>query len=278
VTPHERHQSDLPQYVAGRLQGEELRSLEQHLEVCEECRKTAAAWRNLVPAMREGGPAMLDPHPGETDLRAFALGTPGAPVERVVPHVAVCASCELDVEAWRSWASWGNRASRSRGPIRLRTTLVASLSVAAGLILGFGLSLVLVSPRREGSAAPAPGEPARHLVLPSSIPRGGGAALRYTLELGQKHLEIDFRPVIPEDASDADCCRFEIRREGGETIWSTVMTAAAARGRLASDQVIGFNFPVAFLGPGRYDCAVRRPREGDEEAAQWITVEILAPD
>jgi hypothetical protein len=265
-------QDDLPGYVSGRLEGEDRRRIEAHLEECGDCRAIADTWKRLASGIHEGGVAMLEAHPAEMELRDHALGFAHGAQGRIERHIEMCAICALDVEAWRSRAA-SAAAKRSPRDGRKRVTIVASVSAAAGLILGAGLATLL----KRAPTEPPAGEPVYHLVLPSSTVRGNGPSIDYRMTSGQRRVEVDFRPVIPRDSGDDECCRFEIRREGSGTIWSAVLPAARARERLASDQVIGFDLPAVLLVPGRYRFIVLPPGGGDDAAAQSVSVEILPP-
>jgi hypothetical protein len=74
VTSHRLFQLELADHSAGRLTGELVRSLEAHLEECDECREMAALFQEFGRTLREGGRTLFEAHPSPALLGDFVRG------------------------------------------------------------------------------------------------------------------------------------------------------------------------------------------------------------
>jgi len=275
VTSDDRFQDDLPAYIAGRLEGDDLRRLEEHLRVCDDCGDLATTWRGIVKSLREGGEALFESHPGEMELREFSLGAAAPTHHGIQRHLESCASCTLEVEAWRRRGTPATM--REVAPAKGRRGFwTPVLAAAGGMILGAGLVL-LSGPGRPNAQSPALGEEVGLLILPASPLRGSGPPRPYTLRSGQQRIEVGFRPTLPSGIDGAGRYRFEIRRDSGATIWSVEKSVADLRRIMAMDEIVGFSFPTSSIGPGRYEFRTIPPGATGEKDEQRVVVEILPP-
>ena len=228
LVDHDELQGDIAAYAASRLEGEERARLEVHLKTCDACADLAATWKEIASAVREAGGLLFDRHPDERALREQALAGSTAGDPALARHIASCASCGLEVVAWRKRAA-ARSATRSAS-VALSSggwpgaTRRLALALAAGVILGVGLSLLLRPPSHRpieraerGTEAPSPAPPAwtgpvQLLVLASPV-RGEGSPPAFHLEPGPPFALIAAPLVLPETAVDGDRYRFEIRRD-----------------------------------------------------------------
>jgi hypothetical protein len=276
---------EIPAYVASRLEGEELRRLQDHLAVCDTCREMASIFKEIAVALREGGDAMFDPHPGTLALRGFAQGKTVPGGDRIALHVAACPSCGLEVQAWRSRPeAMAGRLSHAK-PGRREGYGRTAWAAAAGLLAGLGLAFWLLRTAPVPVAPPAAPEVTRHpetawsgpapqLILPRAL-RGEPSRVAYTVGKDQKYLVVAFPASPGAAAADADLYRFVAVRQDGAVTWSSRLTAAEMREHLDSTEVVTFVVPAAALVPGTYEFRVMGP---GERASYSVTVEISAAE
>src|SRR5262245_59814354 len=98
---HEVLQHDLPDYASGRLALERATAIERHLAECAECRELVGELRDLTEDLKDGGEALLAPHPDPATLRRFASGRAGEDERRVETHAALCVTCRLEIDTLR---------------------------------------------------------------------------------------------------------------------------------------------------------------------------------
>ena len=280
---HETIQAEIPAYAASRLEGEELRRVQDHLAECDICREMASTWKEIAAALREGGEAMFEPHPGTLALRDFAQGKPVPHGDRIARHVSVCPSCDLEVKAWRSREEIAPERppAASMGDRRHRMT---ALAVAAAFLVGLGLGFWLlpapaqIAPTSGPVAEPPPetvwSGPALPLILPRAL-RGQPSSVTYKVGKNQKYVVVAFPASLPAGVADTDRCRFVVRRHDGEMTWSFSLTAAEVRKHLESAEVVTFVVPSAALLPGTYEFRAMGPGPGDE-VSYSVVVEISA--
>lgn len=285
---HRSLRDDIPDYLASRLEGEARLRLEAHLHECPDCADLVEAGRGLVAALRAGGDEIFSPHPDEPALREYALGGRTAERGRVARHLASCASCELEVAAWRLREETARRgpgagAARADGPRTLASRL-HPLSLAAGILLGVGVAALVQFAAGPGGAPPAGGPepqvewsgPAPLLVLSSPL-RGGTSLPVYAIETGLRTALIAVQPALPEGAPDEAPYRFEIRTASGAIAWSAPMSAAQIRRHLDAAQVVTLAVPAEALAAGRH--ALRLTDAAAPEAAPLLEIafEISRP-
>ncbi len=289
MSDHREWQEEIPAYVAGRLDDRARQALEVHLDGCDACSEIAATWKEIASSMRRGGEELSSPHPDEMALRDYATGGPTSADRRVARHIAYCASCELEVSAWkareaglRSPAGGDVRSAPARPwPAGARVAVVA---VAIGIIVGVGLAIMFrptpptealiarqeppprpIGPMPAGpppATAPAttrppaaPAGPVQLLVLGGAL-RGGERAPAFRIGPEQPFVLIAVQPTLPARAAGGDLYLFEVRRSGGEVVWSSELTVAQIRPHLESSEVITFPIPSGALPPGRYEMSV----------------------
>jgi len=279
VTDHESWQDEVPAYVASRLEGEARDRFESHLRNCPACVTQVATWKEIVSALHDHGAILFEDHPSEAALRAYALAREGAGDAGIARHLATCASCELEVTAWRTRQALGLRS----GTIRRRGAAIEArggalrapvLWLGAGLMAGLGLAVLLrLAPtsrpetrERRPAAAMQPVAtwtgPVQLLVLGSPL-RGQGALPTFRIEPDQPFALIAVQPALPESAGDTERYRFLIRRETGEVAWVSELDASQIRRHLETTEVVTFAVPSVDLSPGRYEMRVL-PRDRQE--------------
>jgi hypothetical protein len=287
VTDHEAIQMEIPAYVASRLEAEELRRLQEHLAVCDTCREMASIFKEIAVALREGGEAMFDPHPGTLALRDFAQGKTAADADRIALHVAACPSCDLEVQAWRSRSeTMPGMLSRAK-PARRQGYGRTALAAAAGLLAGLGIAFWLL---RQAPAPVAPTSvpvaeppretvwsgPALQLILPRAL-RGPSSGVTYKVGKNQRYVVVAFPAAPRAGLAGTDIYRFVVSRHDGTVTWSSSLTVAEMREHLEATEVITFVVPAAALLPGTYEFRAVAPGHG-EQASYSVTVEISAAE
>jgi len=269
MTSHEEIQLELAAYAASRLEPDAGRRLEEHLSGCQDCREMLGTFMPLARALREGGEALFEPHPSESTLRRYARSGKEAGMEGVARHLDVCASCSLQVGAWR----------RQKDTIAPRPRWASiALATAAGLAVGAGLSAWLGAGRAPWTP-PGPSEASAGplLVLPRAL-RGEETSVTYSLEPGRTFLVIACPASIPDSAPPGQMFRYEIRREGeGAVVWSAIMSAAAIRTHLAEGaELVTLLVPNASLTLGRYEFRLA-PAESPEESSYRSALVLTGP-
>jgi hypothetical protein len=273
--------------VAGRLEGDPRQGLETHLRECATCPEIVSTWREIVASMRRGAEDLRSPHPDEMTLRDYAAGGEASRDRSVARHVARCASCELEVGAWKARQAGLRpeaRPASGRLPVRARpaSARMAAGALAVGVIAGAGLALVLLRPAAPGGAPiglqppssgpiatgpagsspevtapepvpPAPPDGPLQLLVLSGALRGGERVPGFRIGPGQPSVLIAVPLELPARAADDDIYLFEIRRAGGEAVWSSELTVAGIRPHLQSAEVITFAVPTDRLPAGRYE-------------------------
>ncbi|MCI0656633.1 MAG: zf-HC2 domain-containing protein [Acidobacteria bacterium] len=249
----------LPAYAASRLEGAAAKRMEDHLRECAGCREMAESLREFGDAIREGGAALMEPHPSEAEIRGYARGESVSDRGRIERHLAVCATCSLEVETWKrgSGALFDSRSKPKVGGLH-RWGSVA-LASAAGLVIGFGMARLLndasapgpsVSPTQDLQERVLTAGPL--LILPRAL-RGEGLAVTYRIDPKQEFVAMACPVSIPDDATPDDRFRYEIRGSGGQVVWAREMTAEAIREHLNSTaEAVTLLAPTSVLEPGRY--------------------------
>jgi anti-sigma factor RsiW len=286
---HEEYAQQIADYAAARLAGEELRRLEEHLAACADCAAMVSTWKRLAPAIEKNGEQLLSPHPELEALADYAHGVRGPADREIARHLASCAACELEVSGWkmkqaeeRARPSRTGARSAAGAPYRSRIgALLGSrpaLSLAAGLVIGVGLALLLQPPPPPGGGAPleesapveAPawGGPARMLVLGQL--RGSTEVPSLQIAAGPDHVLLAVQPVVPDDAPADELYRCQILGPEGSVRWSAEVTAERARADLARNDLVAFTVPTTNLGTGRHrlTCGPAQPSPADPPALE----------
>ena len=269
---HEEIQLDLAAYVASCLEGSAAHRVEEHLEVCPDCRAMAETIKELGASLREGGESLFAPHPSESALREYADRRGGADRQAIAQHLAGCATCSLEVEVWtrrRAGAQVREPSTVSRST-RWRSLALAS---AAGIAVGFSLAVFLRAGRAPAvppaspaattvtGAAPAAGQ---LLLLPRTL-RGEKSIGLYALQADQEFVVIGCPVSLPDTAKDSEQFHYAIRKESGEAVWSQTMSAAAIRRQSAGGlEVVAFLVPARLLPPGHYEFRLSSAERPDE--------------
>ncbi len=280
--------ADIPAYVASRLDEDDRRRLEEHLQGCPDCTEMVATARAIRGALRaeEGDvdparDAEAAPHPDRREVRSYALAHPSERSREVARHLARCLSCDLEVAAWQA------RRSRASGPSsvdgtggldsrqRWRARASAAVFLAAGVAIGVVLAQVL----RPGAPAviPPPG-PAPSAGSPPAavkVPRSWTGPVRFfalanPLRAGEREPEIVLDPdqpyaliVVQPDLSElasgdqGAVCHVEIRGAAGGVVWSSEFPATLVRERLRTDEALILPVPAPALPDGRYEMTIR---------------------
>jgi hypothetical protein len=283
---HETIQAEIPAYAASRLEGDELRRLQDHLAVCDTCREMASTFKEIATALREGGEAMFDPHPATLALRDFAQGRTVPHADRISLHVALCPSCDLEVKAWHPGAAMPGVPHQAQ-PLRRHGIGRSAGAAAAGLLAGLGIAFWLlrqapapVAPI-SGPVAGPPREtvwsgPALQLILPRAL-RGPSSRMTYKVGKNQQYVVVAFPAAPRADLAGTDIYRFVVSRHEGAVTWSSSLTVAEMREHLEATGVITFVVPAAALLPGTYEFRAVAPGPGDP-VSYSVVVEISASE
>jgi anti-sigma factor RsiW len=271
MSEHEDLQMDLPAYAASRLEGAAAQRMEDHLKECAGCREMAESLREFGNAIREGGAALMEPHPSEAEIKGYARGESVSDRGRIERHLAVCATCSLEVESWKrgSGALFDSRSKPTAGGLH-RWGSVA-LASAAGLVIGFGVARLV----NDASAPPPSVSPTQGLqervpsagpllILPRAL-RGEGLAVTYRIDPKQEFVVMACSVSIPDDAPPDARFRYEIRDSGGRVVWAREITAEAVREHLNSTaEAVTLLAPTSVLEPGRYVFSLSPADKPDE--------------
>ena len=261
MSSHDQVRADLPAYVARRLKGVDLQRFEEHLEECDDCGRMAAAWNDMAAVVRDSGDALFEPHPGEAELRQLAGGEAGEASERLRRHLDLCASCELEARMWeRRHAFTGT----SGAPARWRSALaVASLSAAAGILLGIGIVTLWRSwggPARTTEVEQSSwAGPTVLILLPRPL-RGETAPLvTHRIEKEEKRVVIAF-PLVESHVKEGDGpYSFEIVGAASGPVLTRMLTRSAILRHLEAATVVTIDVPADQLVPDRYEFRVVGP-------------------
>ncbi len=287
---HEVLRLDIPAYVTLRLGSAEREEVARHLLECEECRELEASFREIASAIREGGEAIFEPHPEEHLLREFAQGRTAADPARLERHLSLCATCRLEVAAWRSgtarhpvhpdlFPSPASAAGRTAG----RKTIFAS-GVAAGLLVGMALAVLFRAPsppkvdeaHRSPAQSPIPAPPLAAVLLRilPGVHRGEGQVARWQVARQEKWIAVAVPVALPERTEESIPVRFELVDGNQEVSASVTLRAGEVRRHLAASDAVSLLFSADRLSPGRYRFSVRAEEPGGEELLYQISVEI----
>jgi hypothetical protein len=129
LSRRDAHPDLLPWYAAGRLQDEQSRQIERHLEICEACRAEVAAQRSVAGTLRAHA---LAEHPPAERLVIFCESRQQLDASEAVAieqHVSACPACAHDLVVLA-------RASARSRPRPLARVLAAAATVAVAVLLG----------------------------------------------------------------------------------------------------------------------------------------------
>lgn len=252
---HEQLQQQIPAFLAARLDPEESGQVENHLNDCEDCADLVQVGTDLVRGMRDGKEEVFTPHPDVRILRRYSLGEELEGRADLVRHVASCASCELEVAAWRRWGkvkATSTQEEEFRRAQGWRFTWKPAL--AAGILLGIGLTFGL----RGLAPQPAPWTGSAALLTLEAAYRGAAAVPQILVEPGQPYLPLVVAPELPQAAQAGDRFRFTIAAMNAATpFWSLELTAEEVRGQLDATGVVTFLVPTGGMDAGRYDFSMQ---------------------
>ena len=278
---HERLQGEVAAHAAARLHGEARERLERHLLTCAECAEMLAVAREVASTVRSAGPALGSPHPSVPELRAYATLGPAAASATLEAHVAWCASCTLEVAAWRraAPAPGATAAARARSFRSAAWPVATAASLAAGVLVGLWLA-----PLRERHAAgendvaaPAPWIGPVEVLRVEDVPRGEGGPAEVVIRAGQAQMPL---AVELETLDEADLAPLEVRitRADGTLVWSAEAREAAREGARVR---LTFLVPTALLKAAEtYRATVVRRAAPDEALLQrrFVVRPPVAPD
>lgn len=273
----------IPDHVAGRLDAETKRQVDDYLSRHPESRALASRWTAIARGMREGGELLLTPHPETDRLRSFAgcKGTEGINDEEIrreiTRHVETCASCSLEVAVLRDRPAKPTRASRPARAARSAYTLVyrfASLAAAAGIVLGIGLGVLYES---SGPGQPAWSGAVGLVTLDPSL-RGHDTVATFELDPSQPFVPVVVAPMLPAEAAADERFGFSILDSGHLAVWSTDLTAGAIQEHLEASGVVTFLVPATELPAGRYVLKVRPLTAPDALPLLEVPFEIRRAD
>ena len=254
---HEEAQGLIPAYAASRLEGAELDALRAHLGGCEACSELATGIGEIAAAIASGGEGMLDPHPEESQLRAHALGRHAEGAERVRRHLESCARCSLEVASWRGGTPGPGRSELATGGRASSSWRQAAALLAAGVVLGMGLTALWhrsFGPGTDGMSPSAWSGPVDLHLLPAPT-RGEESLAQFRLRKGQPATILHLRRVLPDPHSPDERFRVIIRAASGATVYERVHTRAEMERDFDQWEVMPIYVPAA---PGKYELILMR--------------------
>jgi hypothetical protein len=284
MTSHEEFQQVLPAFAASRLEGEQLRRVEAHLAECEPCGEIASAWQEIAPALREDGKELFAPHPDEATLRRFAGGERIPDPAPIVGHLKICASCELEVAAWKSLRK---KPTAMKATFQRHRFAIPAFAAAAGIVIGVGLAILLRGTILPGTAdrdqtkgfpIGASGWSGRvsQIVLPKPV-RGDGPPIEISIDRSETLVVFGFQTGMPEGVKPGDMFRLEVAL-GEEIIWTEEVAAGWMSEQLESVGVVNLALPTALFSPGRYEFRVIPPAPAANLPWYRVEAEISIPD
>lgn len=276
---HEEGLEAVPAYVAGHLDEDARRGMDEHLATCGACAELVEAWRELLDAMRAGGEAVVEPHPDVEALRAHALGS-GTEDDRIGRHLTVCPSCRIEVEAWRRREADGPGA-RDASPIHAGRRPWPGGIWPAAATLAAGIALGLVLGHLRPTAPPEPEAPAPGAV-PAAIepPFRGGPLPLIVLPAPRRGADVTPGPRLdprhpfvllalpspsPGRRSEVERFRFTIHGPDGGVVWSSEMSDAEVGIYRGTGEAVVFAVPTSALAHGRHEARVTGLTKGGSE-------------
>jgi hypothetical protein len=241
-------ESELPAYVAGKLEPPAVRRVESWLDAHPERAEFVSDWKRIARGLQEGGSDLDLACPSPTRIVGWARGDHTDPTGALRRHVESCASCGIEADVARR-----NRPRRSlplRPPKQIAIYRFVSLAAVAGLALGVGFGMLF--DRWESSSPGAPrGGPVPLLQLDPSL-RSDGTPVVYRRAPGQEWVPVATLPPLPPNAAPESVFQFGILEAGGGEVWSQELTAAAIESHLAVSGVLLLLVPAEVLEPGSY--------------------------
>lgn len=258
----------IPAYVAGKLDAESKRQVDDYLARHPEAEALTVRWGAIARGLREGGENLLTEHPDIGALTRFAETEEEEDSQRkeIARHVETCASCSLEVTALRHRSEF--RAQRTKAP-RTMIYRFTSLAAAAGIVLGIGLGVLYDNqgPRQVTSSG------AVDLLTLDPALRGSEAMISFETDASQPFVPVVVAPVLPQETTSEEPFGFSILR-AGDVIWSTDLTAGEIREHLGASGVVTFLVPTTELSAGRYALEVRSLKSPDSLPLLEVRFEI----
>ena len=275
VTGCEEFRALLADFVSARLAPEQSRLVDQHRQTCPDCGEIVADLETMKAQIQKSGEAMFEPHPAPAILHRYVLEGGGKGAAQIQRHLETCATCQLEVEAWKRIqpARAGARSPAPR-PSLSWMSLAAGVGALLGLLAGWRF-LSTAPPVGPGIPAPPATPPAaenpRPLVAPvihtlPALMRSGDIPVKpLSLDRNEPYLNVAVPISVPADLPPSESFRFELQRPAGETVWRTEMDISRIREHIESAGVVSLAIsPDRPLDPGRY--IFRVVRAGTPEA------------
>jgi hypothetical protein len=265
VPEHDELQSEIPDYVADRLDPRVRARLEAHFAGCVECVDLVEAGRTLAGAVDLAGLDLFAPHPDPAILQDGAAGARSSDAS-LTRHLETCASCRLEVDVWKTRLKrMGGQPIHARGGWSAHRRAALAAALLAGIVLGAGGSSLISrwglhsTERPAASREPVVSEsdwsgPIDLVVLPSAL-RDFGPTPRVEVDRNRGRVVFAIQPLLPAILGDRSPLQIVLMREGRQ-VWSTTMTAAVARGQLARTEVVSIAVPIEALSPGACELVV----------------------
>ena len=265
----------IPAYVAGRLDAESQRRVDDHLARHPETEALTARWGAIARGLLDGGEDLLTKHPDTGALVRFAGSEEQDEEEdsqrqEIARHVETCASCSLEVSALRDRTEIGARVRKAPRTAVYRFT---SLAAAAGIVLGIGLG-VLYESRSPGTGSWTGAVDL--LTLDPSL-RGDDAVVSFEADASRPFVPLVVAPVLPEEATSEERFGFSILSEG-DVVWSADLTAGEIQKHLEASGVVTFLVPTTELPAGRYSLEIRSATTAESLPLLEVPFEIRRGD
>jgi hypothetical protein len=268
MTRHEQLQEQIPAFVADRLDGTESGQVQEHLSDCEDCTDLVRVGNELVQGLRDGKEEIFTAHPDARMLRRYSLGEEVDGRGELVRHVASCASCELEVSAWRRW---GKVKPTSTQEEEFRAAQGRSINwksaLAAGILLGMGLMFGLRDIGPQPAQAPTPWTGSAALLTLEAAYRSAAPVAQIFIEPHQPYLPLVVSPELPPMTPAGEHFRFAIATAGAaDPLWSLELSAEAVQTQQEATGVVTFLVPATGMDAGHYTFSMHKA--GDEPILQ----------
>lgn len=142
----------LPWYINGTLSGDEHRTIEDHLGICEECRDNVEALSRVSHLIRNDSPAPIVP-PLRTEALLEALDRPEREPPGFRKWVPYAAAASVALLLATAWITLGNAPAPAELPTMFETATSADTEAAIGYVVEITFEVGTRPDKRDASLA-----------------------------------------------------------------------------------------------------------------------------